>query len=89
MSYKSFVKIHCLDSERLLCARQGSLDISITALRQNVQVLCLHRMLVCWNKRERDNEPTYKSVVGKCYKKTTKQDLDKKPSATWWWYFLL
>lgn len=89
MSYKSFVKIHCLDTERLLCARRCSLGVNIIALGQNVQVLCLHRMLVCWSKQKRDNGPTYKSVVGKCYKRTTEQDLDRKPSATGWWYFLL
>lgn len=57
MNSKSFVKIHCLDREHLLCARQCSLDASITTLEQKVQVLCLHRMLVCWSKRKRDNEP--------------------------------
>lgn len=87
MSYKGFVKIHCLDREQLLCARRCSLRASITTLEQKVQVLCIHRILVCWSKQKRDSEPIYKSdksVVGKCYKRTTKQDIDGKPNATGW-----
>lgn len=77
-------KIYCLDREHLLCARRCSLGASITVLEQKVPVLCLHRMLVYWSKWKRDNVPTYKSIVRKCYKRTTEQDLDGKPIATGW-----
>lgn len=57
----------------------------ITALKQEVQVLCLHRMHDLLEHGEMDSQQTCLLAVGKCSKRTAKQDLDGKANAPSVW----
>lgn len=89
LGYKSFVKMHCTDSDSLLCVKQCSSRCGNHSIETKSPSSCgLHRMWTLLEQGEKSRR-IYQLLGSVRKDQPTKQDLDGKPNARGWWNFLL